>query len=102
MEGSCDSVACDMSSEYDTEDELREEELLLELPSETLSENGSTVDHSATLSAVFSQYSDSEPEDSETEVESMLPSAIDVGEDLCDVPVQPCTAIECTEANSVP
>ena len=33
---SCDSVACDMSSEYDTEDELREEELLLELPSETL------------------------------------------------------------------
>lgn len=51
---------------------------------------------------MFSQYSDSEPEDSETEVESMLPSAIDVGEDLCDVPVQPCTAIECTEANSVP
>ena len=51
---------------------------------------------------MFSQHSDSEPEDSGTEVESMLPSAIDVGEDLCDVPVQPCTAIECTEANSVP
>ena len=51
---------------------------------------------------MFSQYSDSEPEDSEPEVESMLPSAIDVGEDLCDVPVQPCTGNECTEANNVP
>ena len=51
---------------------------------------------------MFSQYSDSEPEDSETEVESMLPSAIDVGEDLCDVPVQPCTGNEGTEANNVP
>ena len=64
-------------------------------------ENDSTVDLSATLSAVFSQYSDGEPEDSETEVESMLSSAIDV-EDLCDVPVPPCDAKECTEANSVP
>ena len=33
---SADSVACDMSSKNDTEDELREEELLLEPPSETL------------------------------------------------------------------